>query len=118
MPSMIHRRMLLRMTELISVMLASTLMASPSATATESASRTVRGDVMAVNVSASPQVIVVKTMTPAHEELVVGAAVNSGTIITRRKQPAHLNDLRVGEPVTITYLKGKDGLIAQSIQAQ
>lgn len=117
MPSMLHCKMRLVVTGLMLAILTSAPMAKPSA-ATEPVVRTVRGAVMAVNVSASPQVIVVQTMTPSHEELIVGAAVNSGTVITRHKQPAHLNELRVGEPVTITYLKSKDGLIAQAIQVQ
>jgi hypothetical protein len=77
--------------------------------------RTLQGTVTAVNVSADPKTIVVNVVLPNKEELVVGARVSRDTKITRGKRAARLEDVTVGEMVTITYLKAADGLIARSI---
>lgn len=77
--------------------------------------RTLQGTVTAVNVSADPKTIVVNVVLPNKEELVVGARVSRDTKITRGKRAARLEDVTVGEMVTITYLKAADGLIAGSI---
>src|SRR5438876_11125596 len=53
---------------------------------TAASERTVRGEVVPVNVKDSPPVIVLKTMTANNEELIVGATVDSGTVITRGKE--------------------------------
>ncbi len=80
--------------------------------------RTVRGEVVASNVKDSPQVIVVKTMTAKNEELIVGATVDSGTVITRGKQRVTLDAIKVGESVDLTYLKNPDGLMARLIHVR
>ncbi|TAJ33346.1 MAG: hypothetical protein EPO64_01045 [Nitrospirae bacterium] len=86
--------------------------------ATDSTVRTVRGEVVAVNVADSPQVIVVKAVAAKKQELIVGAVVEAGTVITRGKQKVALDNLQVGEQVDIAYLKNEDGLIARSIHAR
>jgi hypothetical protein len=83
----------------------------------ESTTHTVTGQVVAVNTAASPPVIVVKVMTANRQELIVGAVVNPDTAISRGKQRVALDDIRVNEPVTLTYLKNQDGLFARSIHA-
>lgn len=85
---------------------------------TAASERTVRGEVVAVNVKDSPPVIVLKTMTPNNEELIVGATVDSGTVITRGKDRVTLGVIQVGEQAAMTYLKNPDGLRARSIHVR
>lgn len=80
--------------------------------------RSVRGEVVAVNVKDSPQVIVVKAMTPDKKELIVGATVDSGAEITRGSQRITLEDIKVGESAQLTYTKNPDGLVARSIRVR
>lgn len=80
--------------------------------------RTVRGEVVAVNVTDFPQVIVVKTMTAKQQEMIVGATVESGATITRGKERVTLNSIMVGEPVELTYVKSQEGLVARSIHVR
>lgn len=79
--------------------------------------RTVRGTVVATNVEANPQIIVVKVLLPSKEEMIVGARVSADTKITKGKQAAQLADLKAGQTAEVTYLKTSDGLLAQSIRA-
>ncbi|MBX3334415.1 MAG: hypothetical protein KF876_09835 [Nitrospira sp.] len=85
---------------------------------TEGLQRTVQGTVIAVNVDADPQIIVVEVMLPNDVELIVGARVSTDTTIKNGKEAALLADIQVGEKVNITYLKTSIGLIAQSIQVR
>lgn len=80
--------------------------------------RTVRGTVVATNVDADPQIIVVEVALPNQEELIVGARVATDTKIMKRKQAARLADIQVGEKADITYMKTPDGLIARSIHVR
>lgn len=79
--------------------------------------RTVRGEVVAVNLQASPQVIVIKAAKSGKDDLIVGATVGSETKVTRGSQAISLGALKLGETVSLTYTKHEDGLAAQSIQA-
>lgn len=79
--------------------------------------RTVRGTVVATNVEANPQIIVVKVLLPSKEEMIVGARVSADTKITKGKQAAQLADLKAGQTAEVTYLKTAEGLLAQSIRA-
>ena len=81
----------------------------------ETIQRTVRGTVIAMDVTVDPQTIVVEVTLPNKETLVVGARVPTDTKIKRGKQDAQLADVKIGERADITYLKTPDGLIAQSI---
>ncbi|MDR4478182.1 MAG: hypothetical protein R3B37_00325 [Nitrospira sp.] len=80
--------------------------------------RTVRGNVVATNLSADPQTIVVKVMLANKDELIVGARVPTDTRITRGTKAARLADIKVGESAEVTYLKKSDGLIARSIHVR
>jgi len=80
--------------------------------------RTVRGTVSATNTAVDPWMIVVNVVLPNKEEMIVGARVSGDTRIARGKKAAQLDDVKVGETVTITYLKTTDGLIARSIHLQ
>lgn len=100
------------------LMFAPVLGTSPARGLTETTPRTVRGAVMATNVTVDPQTIVVKVLLPTKEELIVGARVPSDTKITRGKQVVTLAEVKSGETVDITYLKAADGLIARSIHVQ
>lgn len=80
--------------------------------------RAVRGDVVAINVHDSPNVIVVKAMKGGKNELIVGATVGADTTIRRGKQKVGLETLKVGESVDLTYVKQDDGLVARSIHAR
>ncbi|MBM4121978.1 MAG: hypothetical protein FJ249_05230 [Nitrospira sp.] len=77
--------------------------------------RTVKGEVVAVNVADSPPVIVVKTLTAKKQESIVGAVVESGTVITRGAKKVTLDNLKVGETASVTYVKNDDGLVARAI---
>ena len=80
--------------------------------------RSVRGEVVAVNVTDTPNVIVVKTMTGKNQELIVGATVGSRTEILRGRQHVSLQDIKVGESVNLNYVKGPGGLEARSIRVR
>lgn len=79
------------------------------------AERTVKGTVMAINTAVDPRTIVVNVVLPNKEELIVGARVPEDARIVRGNQAARLDDVKVGETATITYLKTTDGLIVRSI---
>lgn len=84
----------------------------------KTAARTVRGEVVAINVQDSPNTIVVKAMKGSKEELIVGATVGADTKIVRGKQKIGLDALKMGESVDLSYVKQDDGLVARSIQAR
>ena len=91
---------------------------SVASSSTEGLQRTVQGAVVAVNVDADPQIIVVEVVLPNEVELVVGASVSTDTTIMKGKQAARLADIQVGDKANITYLKTPDGLVAQSIHVR
>lgn len=80
--------------------------------------RSVRGEVVAVTVNDTPQVIVVKAMTGGKKEMIVGATVESGTVVTRGKDRVSLGDVKVGESVELKYIKNADGLVAKSVHVR
>jgi hypothetical protein len=77
--------------------------------------RTVRGEVVATNLNDTPHTIVVRVLLPNKDELTVGVSVPPETRITRAKRPATLADIKVGEPVDLTYRRNPAGLAAQAI---
>ncbi|WP_447973098.1 hypothetical protein [Nitrospira sp. Kam-Ns4a] len=84
-----------------------------------SQTRTVRGEVVAVNLSDTPPVIVVAVKVgKTQEELIVGASVESGAQITRGTERIPLSDIKVGQTVELTYVKHEQGLRAQSIRVK
>ena len=78
----------------------------------------VTGEVVAVNTSETPHVIVVKAMIGKEEDMIVGATVGQDVPITRRGKPVGLAALKVGESVVLTYVKNRDGLVAKEIHAR
>ncbi len=84
----------------------------------ETIQRTVRGTVVAADVTVDPPTIVVQVLLPNNEALVVGARVPTDARIMRGKQASRLADVKVGEKADITYLKTADGLIAQSVHVR
>lgn len=84
----------------------------------ETIQRTVRGTVVATDVTVDPQTIVVEVLLPNKETLMVGARVPPETRIMRGKEVAQLADVKVGEEANITYIKTADGLIARSVHVR
>lgn len=85
----------------------------------ETIQRTVRGTVVATDLTVDPPTIVVQVLLPNNNgALVVGARVPTDARIMRAKQAARLADVKVGENAEITYLKTADGLIAQSVHVR
>lgn len=85
----------------------------------KSQARAVRGEVVAVNLTDSPQVIVITAKVgKKQEEMVVGATVESGAEILRGKDRITLGDIKVGQTVELTYVKDEKGLTARSIRVK
>jgi len=78
----------------------------------------VHGQVIAVNITQTPHMIVVKTPLTTHDDMTVGAKVTSQTKIIRNGKRIALQAIRMGERVWLTYIKQRDGVFAQTIQAQ
>jgi hypothetical protein len=78
----------------------------------------VQGKVVAINLQETPYVIVVKTPVTTKDEMTVGAAINHQTKIVRGTKPVAIQTIRVGEVVSLTYVKRRDGLFARTIQAR
>ena len=93
------------------------LMGDSQAAPGSATERTVRGEVTAVTADTQPQVIVVKTMTADKKEMIVAATLGSETVVTRGKKRVALSDIRVGETITLGYLKSPEGLAAKTIHA-
>lgn len=75
----------------------------------------VHGQVIAVNVSQTPHMIVVKTPLSAHNDMTVGAKVTAQTRIVRKGKRIALQAIAVGEGVWLTYVKQRDGVFATII---
>jgi len=78
----------------------------------------VHGQVMAVNITQSPHMIVVKTPLTKHDDMTVGAKVTGQTRIVRKGKQIAFQTIRVGEMVWLTYVKQRDGVFARIIQVQ
>jgi len=78
----------------------------------------VHGQVIAVNITQTPHMIVVKTPLTTHDDMTVGAKVTSQTRIVRKGKRIALQAIKVGEKVWLTYIKQQDGVFAQIIQTQ
>ena len=78
----------------------------------------VHGQVIAVNITQTPHMIVVKTPLTTHDDMTVGAKVTSQTRIIRKGKRIALQAISVGERVWLTYIKQRDGVFAQIIQIQ
>jgi hypothetical protein len=78
----------------------------------------VHGQVIAVTITQTPHMIVVKTPLTTHDDMTVGAKVTSQTKIIRKGKRIALQAIRMGERVWLTYIKQRDGVFAQIIQTQ
>jgi hypothetical protein len=90
----------------------------PASDAASGRTYRVHGQVMAVHVSQSPHMIVVKTPLTTHNDMTVGAKVTAQTKITRKGKRISLQHINVGEAVWLTYVKQRDGVFARVIQVQ
>ena len=95
------------------VLAAGWIVASGVSMAAGPSTRTVHGELEAVNLTATPNIIVVKVLLPTKEEMIVG--VGPDVRIARRKKTIAFSDLKVGEAITITCVKDEMGLTARSI---
>ena len=91
---------------------------SPDSEASSGRTYRVHGQVMAVNVSQAPHMIVVKTPLTKHNDMTVGAKVTAQTRIVRKGKRVELQTIREGEVVWLTYVKQRDGVFARIIQVQ
>jgi hypothetical protein len=78
----------------------------------------VHGQVIVVNITQAPHMIVVKTPLTKHDEMTVGAKVTAKTKITRKGKRIALQAISVGEGIWLTYVKQRDGVFAQTIQVR
>ncbi len=78
----------------------------------------VRGEVLVINVTDTPNVIVIRTTTANNQELIVGAIVDPHVDITHGKRRLSLGSLKGGEFVDLVYVKTLEGLVAQSIHVR
>ena len=106
--------MIVRLTAILSIALLSCFVLWDSATAT--VIRKVAGEVEAVDASASPQTLVVKSKTFDGKELIVGCRLDDKTQIEVSRRPAMLTDLQAGDRVVLVYLRVDDGLICRKIE--
>ena len=100
------------------VALAVLLATSPDSEAASGRTYRVQGQVVAVNVTQVPYMIVVKTPLSRHDDMTVGARVTAQTRILRKGKRIALQTIRIGEAVRLTYIKQRDGVFAQIIQVQ
>ena len=95
------------------------LLCSPAdSEAAEGRTYRVHGQVVAVIVTQTPHMIVVKTPLTKHNDLTVGATVTAQTGIVRKGKRVALQTIKVGEVVWLTYVKQRDGVFARVIQVQ
>ncbi|MBI5777517.1 MAG: hypothetical protein HY444_09010 [Nitrospirae bacterium] len=78
----------------------------------------VQGEVVAINLQSTPNVIVVKVILPSKQEMIVGATVGAGVPITLGKHTIGLDGIKTGQTVHLTYVKDENGLDARSIQVR
>jgi hypothetical protein len=87
--------------------------------AMEESLHTATGSVAAINTKDSPPTILVMGKAAMSNEVVtIGAVVKNDAKIMRGTQRIALDRIRVGEEVTITYVKSRHGLRARSIVAR
>lgn len=76
----------------------------------------VHGIVIAVTLSQTPPLIVVKTPLGPRNHMTVGATVTAQTTILRGKKPVALSTILEGESVWLTYVKTTGGVVAKTIR--
>jgi hypothetical protein len=78
----------------------------------------VQGTVIAVTLSQTPPLIVVKTPLGPRNHMTVGATVTAQTKILRGDKRVALNAIREGEAVWLTYVKTQGGVVAEIIRVR
>lgn len=76
----------------------------------------VQGTVIAITLTQSPPLIVVKTPLGPKNHMTVGATVTAQTKIVRGNKRVALNSIREGEIVWLTYVKSPGGVLAEIIR--
>ena len=76
----------------------------------------VQGTVIAITLTQTPPLIVVKTPLGPKNHMTVGAAVTAQTKIVRGKKRIALSTIREGEVVWLTYVKAPGGVLAEIIR--
>lgn len=100
------------------VMLAGTVWNGGTAFTSTDSGTQVQGEVVAVNLKDTPNVIVLRSTTTDNQELIVGAMVDPDVKIKRGTRHVSLSDIKPGESVAIVYVKTLEGLIARSINVR
>ena len=77
--------------------------------------RQVSGIVEAVNAMDTPPIIVVRSRSGSKDEVVVGAMITQGVPIVRGNKRIDVKQIRIGDHVTLNYIKSREGLMARSI---
>jgi hypothetical protein len=72
--------------------------------------------VIAIALTQSPPLIVVKTPLGPKNYMTVGATVTAQTKIMRGKKRVALNTIREGDVVWLTYVKAPGGVLAEIIR--
>jgi hypothetical protein len=88
----------------------------PMTTEARSGTYKVQGTVIAVTLTQTPPLIVVKTPLGPKNHKTVGAIVTSHTKIVRGNKRVALNTIREGEVVWLTYVKAPTGVQAEIIR--
>ena len=76
----------------------------------------VQGTVIAITLTQTPPLIVVKTPLGPKNHMTVGATVTAQTKIIRGNKRIALNTIREGEVVWLTYVKAPGGVLAEVIR--
>jgi hypothetical protein len=76
----------------------------------------VHGTVIAITLTQTPPLIVVKTPLGPKNHMTVGAAVTAQTKIIRGNRRVLLNTIKEGELVWLTYVKAPGGVLAEIIR--
>ena len=76
----------------------------------------VHGTVIAITLTQTPPLIVVKTPLGPKNHMTVGAAVTAQTKIIRGNRRVLLNTIKEGEMVWLTYVKAPGGVLAEIIR--
>jgi hypothetical protein len=76
----------------------------------------VQGTVIAITLTQTPPLIVVKTPLGPKNHMTVGATVTPHTKILRGNKRIALNTIREGEVVWLTYVKAPGGVLAEVIR--
>jgi hypothetical protein len=76
----------------------------------------VHGTVIAITLTQTPPLIVVKTPLGPKNHMTVGAAVTAQTKILRGNKRVSLNTIKEGEVVWLTYVKAPGGVLAEVIR--